>query len=93
MPEKQALIMTILADLLSTMFERRYRTPGQGRASGRPVEALMADLLGSAGETSELALAQDILGHYAGLDDAGKLAFLRHLAHETARGRAGLACR
>lgn len=74
--------MTILADLLSTMFERRYRTLGQGRASGRPVEALMADLLGSAGETSELALAQDILGHYASLDDAGKLAFLRHLAHD-----------
>ena len=74
--------MTILADLLSTMFERRYRTLGQGRASERPVAALMADLLGSAGETSELALAQDILGHYASLDDAGKLAFLRHLAHD-----------
>lgn len=42
----------------------------------------MADLLGSAGETSELALAQDILGHYASLDDAGKLAFLRHMAHD-----------
>ncbi|EBA08650.1 putative decarboxylase [Sagittula stellata E-37] len=42
----------------------------------------MADLLGSAGEMSELALAQDILDHYASLDDAGKLDFLGHLAHD-----------
>lgn len=74
--------MTILADLLSTMFERRYRSIGPGRTSTRPIESLMDDLLGSAGETSEQALAQDILGQYASLDDSGKLDFLRHLAKD-----------
>ncbi|ASM74733.1 MULTISPECIES: malonyl-CoA decarboxylase [Roseobacteraceae] len=74
--------MTILADLLSTMFERRYRSIGQRRASSRPIESLIADLLGNPGETSEVALARDILGHYENLDDTGKLAFLRHLAHD-----------
>ena len=76
--------MTLLADLLSTMLDRRSRTAGQGRASSRPIERLMADLLGSAGEMSELALAQDILDHYTSLDDAGKLDFLGHLAHDMA---------
>ena len=74
--------MTLLADLLSTMLDRRSRTAGQGRTSSRPVESLMADLLSSAGEMSELALAKDILDHYASLDDAAKLDFLRHLAHD-----------
>ena len=74
--------MTILADLLSTMFERRYRPFGQDRPSTRPIAALTADLLGSAGETTEQALAQDILGKFASLDDAGKLAFLQHLARD-----------
>jgi malonyl-CoA decarboxylase len=76
------LDMTLLADLLSTMLDRRYLGFGGGSASTRPVESLMDDLLGSAGEMSELALAHDILSHYANLDDAGKLAFLRHLAHD-----------
>lgn len=73
--------MTLLADLLSTMLDRRHLTLGQKAPSARPVEDLMEDLLGSAGELSELALAQDILDQFASFDDNGKLGFLRHLAH------------
>lgn len=73
--------MTILADLLSTVFERRY---GLGRPAldGRPVEALAADLLGAAGEVSGLALARQIFARYANADDPEKLLFFRHMAED-----------
>lgn len=74
--------MTLLADLLSTVFERRYRreTPGGGD-TGRPLTELATDLVGSAGETSGLALAGEILSRFADLEDAEKLAFFRDIAN------------
>jgi malonyl-CoA decarboxylase len=72
--------MSLLADLLSTVFDRRYRATAQAGRSRRPLGDQLRDLLGAAGEVSGLTLARDILAGYAGLDDAGKLGFLRDLA-------------
>jgi len=73
--------MTLLADLLSTVFERRYRreTPDM-TLDGRPLTEMASALVGSAGETSGLALAREILSRFAGLDDAEKLEFLQSIA-------------
>lgn len=71
--------MTILADLLSTVFERRYMGAGRNR-DDRPIAELAADLLGSRGEVSGAALARQILDSYAGMDDDGKAGFFRFLA-------------
>ena len=73
--------MTLLADLLSTVFERRYRreTP-EAAEDGRPLTEMAAALVGSAGETSGLALAREILTRFAELDDANKLVFFQDIA-------------
>lgn len=73
--------MTLLADLLSTVFERRYRREAQDVAEdGRPLAELASVLVGSAGETSGVALAREILTRFAALDDADKLAFFQDIA-------------
>ncbi|WP_299475734.1 malonyl-CoA decarboxylase [uncultured Roseibium sp.] len=72
--------MTLLADLLSTVFERRYRLPGRHLRDERPLEDLADELVGSAGETSGLALAQDILSGFENLDDDEKLRFFQMIA-------------
>ena len=74
--------MTLLADLLSTVFERRYRWPGGGRQDTRPIAELAEDVVGSAGETSELMLARDVLSGFEQLDDPEKLAFFTHIANK-----------
>ncbi|MCV0426532.1 MAG: decarboxylase, partial [Roseibium sp.] len=72
--------MTLLADLLSTVFERRYRQPARKWQDNRPLDELAGDLVGSAGETSGLALAQNILSGFDLLDDERKLAFFQSIA-------------
>jgi malonyl-CoA decarboxylase len=74
--------MSLLADLLSTVFDRRYRALTQAGRPQRPLAEQARDLLGTAGEVSGLTLARDILAGYAALEDAGKLGFLRDLAQE-----------
>ena len=74
--------LSFLADLLSTVFERRYRQPSNRGAVTRPLEELASALIGSTGETSGLVLAQDILSGFEEMDDAGKLAFFKHIATE-----------
>lgn len=73
--------MTLLADLLNTVFERRHRreTP-ETAEDGRPLTELAMALVGSAGETSGLALAREILCRYDLLEDADKLDFFQVLA-------------
>ena len=86
--------MTLLADLLSSLFERRGFLLPPIRRSGRPVADLTADLLAAEDEVTRLSLAREILQRYAALEDAAKLAFFRHLAGamnlDAARLRAGL---
>lgn len=72
--------MTLLADLLSTVFERRYRTASSVALGGRPLTELAEELVGAAGESSGLAIAREILTRFETLDDDGKLEFFRHVA-------------
>ncbi|NNF24855.1 MAG: malonyl-CoA decarboxylase [Rhodobacteraceae bacterium] len=75
--------MTLLAELLSTVFERRQRLGRLDHGDDRrPIEALTADLIGASGEASGLGLARRLLERYSGMDDAQKIAFFRHLAHD-----------
>ena len=74
--------MTFLADLLSTVFERRYRWPSIDQDDGRPIEALTAELVGATGEVSGQTIARRILDRYGQMDDAARLDFFRHLALE-----------
>ena len=72
--------MTIFADLLSTVFERRYRPWGPARRDSRPIEALVADLIGSTGEVSGTGLARQIIDRYGEMEEDERLAFFRHVA-------------
>ncbi len=76
--------MTLLADLLSTVFERRYMPDGVDRTDRRKIGQLTADLVGATGEVSGLSVARQILERYAIMDDAAKVAFFRHLAQDMA---------
>ncbi|APZ53768.1 malonyl-CoA decarboxylase [Salipiger abyssi] len=72
--------MTLLADLLSTVFERRARIGPILRRDPRSTEALIADLMKAESETAALALARRILQRYAEMDEAARLALFRHIA-------------
>ena len=74
--------MSILADLLSTVFERRYKNTANGKLDKRPINTLCDDLLGRHGEVSGVALACQILDRYAEMDDAAKKDFFDYLTHE-----------
>jgi malonyl-CoA decarboxylase len=74
--------VSLLADLLSTVFERRYLWPGGGQRDSRPISELAEDLVGSAGETSGLMLAQEVISGFEGLEDEEKLAFFTHIANQ-----------
>lgn len=71
--------VSFFGDLLSTVFERRYRGASWVEDDGRTIEDLCAGLLSSQGEVSGVALARNILDRYARLDDDGKTAFFTHL--------------
>lgn len=74
--------MTMLADLLASVFDRGKVRPISSRQGEKSLAELARDLVGSAGEASGLASASAILSGYASLGDAGKLAFFRMLAVE-----------
>ena len=74
--------MSFLADLLSTVFERRYSGFGLGRDDNRPIETLTAELIGATGEGAGQTIASHILDRYGRMDDDERLAFFRHLAEE-----------
>ena len=73
--------MSLLADLLSAVFERRYRRDSS-KISGddRTLIEMATALVGSASETSGLALAREILSRFADLQDAEKLSFFQDIA-------------
>lgn len=71
-----------LADLLSTVFQRRYSRKLPLQIDSRPVAELADELVGSIGEISGLAIAEKILFRFATMDDDEKLGFFRHLATE-----------
>ena len=74
--------MSFLADLLNTVFERRYRSASEPDHQGRTIEELCTDLLSSSGEVSGMALARHILDSYGAMDGDGKLAFFGFLTEQ-----------
>ncbi|WP_299917535.1 malonyl-CoA decarboxylase [uncultured Roseobacter sp.] len=74
--------MSWFADILSTVFERRYRSALEPDLTGRSIQELCNDLLGSSGEISGAVTASHILDRYAGMDRAEKQAFFAFLADE-----------
>ena len=74
--------MTLFADILSAVFERRTRrVVSDGVEDGRPLEDMAEALVRATGETSGLVLAREILDRYERLEDDEKCAFFAHLAH------------
>ncbi|MCY4167703.1 MAG: malonyl-CoA decarboxylase family protein [Rhodobacter sp.] len=73
--------MSLLGELLNTLFERRYPRTGRGAGGGddRSLPALAADILGTKGEVSGLALAGEVLSKYNTLEDDRKLEFFTYL--------------
>ena len=59
-----------LSDLLSTMFARRYSRRMLLQSDSRPLSALADDLLGTTGEISGLAIAEDIPSRFEIMGDA-----------------------
>ncbi len=74
--------MTVLADLLTTLFERARGEAGAAAADNRPLPDLARALLTSRGEAAGFALARALLDRYAALADDQKLAFFHFLAEE-----------
>lgn len=75
-------VLSFLADILSTVFERRYRSAMEPDLSGKTVQELCIDLLGSSGEISGAVTARHILDRYSQMEDAEKLAFFTFLSQD-----------
>ncbi|MEM8959224.1 MAG: malonyl-CoA decarboxylase [Pseudomonadota bacterium] len=71
--------MSLLADLMSNLFDRRYVPFIRLERAGRSIEDLCRDLLTSRGEVSGSELARLILDAYDGLDDEERMGFFRFL--------------
>ena len=71
--------MTLLADLLSTVFERRFRNAPAGDDK-RSIEEMSDALVGATGEISGLTLARNILERYRQSEDEARLAVFKYLA-------------
>ena len=73
--------MSFFADLVSTVFERRYRSAISKDAVGRSIEDLAQDLLGSHGEVSGSTLARLILDRFVEMNTDEKQAFFEFMTH------------
>ena len=74
--------MSFLADLLSTVMERRNRDTDRADHSDRTVAELCADLLGTSGEMSGMVIAREVLERYAAMNMPGKKEFFGFLVKE-----------
>jgi len=74
--------VSFLADLLSTVFERRYRSRPGHSPDGRSMEELSHELLSCTGEGSGGQLAGQILDRYAAMNGEEKLGFFRFLNND-----------
>jgi malonyl-CoA decarboxylase len=73
--------MSFFTGLVSTVFERRFRSAISKDAVGRSIEDLVRDLLGSHGEVSGSTLAQLILDRFAEMNTDEKLSFFEFMTH------------
>ena len=73
--------MSIVADLLAGVFERRYIAWSKDKTDNRSIEGLADALVGNVGEGSGIALATQILDRFEECSDAEKMAFFSNLCH------------
>ena len=71
--------MSVLADLLSTVLERRLRGGVSAADDPRGFADLAEELLGNHGEVSGMAAARQFMDRFAALDAAGKIKVFAHL--------------
>ncbi|WP_281954756.1 malonyl-CoA decarboxylase [Pseudophaeobacter arcticus] len=72
--------MTLLADLLATVFDRRAANVTTGSYDDSSLLEMVDALMVTRSETQVLGLAREILARFPKLTDEQKLAFFRHLA-------------
>jgi malonyl-CoA decarboxylase len=72
--------VSLLGELLGSVFERRAGFFGTGVADTRPMDQLVTDLVAADGEESARELARAIFNRYDAMDDAEKRGFFLDLA-------------
>ena len=74
--------MSFFSDLVSTVFERRYRAVLPDAEASRTIEELCTALLGRHGEVSGAILARNILDRYAQMSTDEKCRFFEFMTRE-----------
>ena len=74
--------MSIFGDLISTLFEKRYRNIFLTNSHDKSIIELSKDLLGSSGEVSAGALAHMIFDKYSQITFDEKRTFFNFMAHD-----------
>lgn len=74
--------MSYFGDLISTVFDRRYRRVRLDEVDERTPESLCHALLSSHGEVSGVTLARNLLDRYAGMSLSEKTEFFQFVTHE-----------
>lgn len=72
--------MSLLADMLATVFDRRAARITTRAYDGRPLEEMAEALIVTSSETQVHGLASAILTRFTSLSDEQKLGFFRHLS-------------
>ncbi|MBI6629556.1 malonyl-CoA decarboxylase [Pontibaca salina] len=72
--------MSLLADLLTTVFERRYA--GASSADPRPVDELVRALMDARDEMTVMEIARLVLDRYSSMDDAARHRFFEFITDE-----------
>lgn len=73
--------MSYFSDLLSTVFERRYRKASSDEVDERTADELCTALLSSHGEVSGVTLARNLLDRYTSMSNDEKIAFFDFMTH------------
>lgn len=74
--------MSYFGDLISTVFDRRYRRARSDEVDERTTTDLCHALLSSHGEVSGVALARNLLDRYAAMSASEKAEFFQFVMHE-----------
>ncbi|MEP3346666.1 MAG: malonyl-CoA decarboxylase [Litoreibacter sp.] len=74
--------MSYFSELISTVFERRYRKALSEEVDGRTTFELCGALLSSHGDVSGVTLARNLLDRYASMSREEKIAFFEFMARD-----------
>lgn len=75
--------MSIVMELWSSIFNRRYKPSDKNKnASNSSIITLVDQLIGTAGESSGISLATQVLDRFETISDEEKLAFFNHIAND-----------